>query len=187
MSTLPRLEDLFNDLPLDSEEESTVVPPEPVSPATPPSAGSGEDLPKLDDLFEDTGLRGAQNYGGETWRELGIKLPDNLKKDLGGEDSAIPQAEVEKGMELPTPWNEGKWGHAGKMAFDMVALRDKVADARSGAWTRQFMADNNRAPSPEEFKAKYIELAAEANDEIYALAERTRGGRASSRVECRSK
>lgn len=182
MSTLPRLEDLLNDLPLDSEEESTVVPPpEPVSPATPPSAGSGgEDLPRLDDLLEDPGLRGAQNYGGETWRELGIKLPDNLKKDLGGEDSVIPKAEVEKGMEIPTFWNEGKWGHAGKMAFDMVALRDKAANARIGAWTRQFKADNGRVPTQEEYNTKYIELAEQANDEIYALAEKVRGGRASA-------
>jgi len=165
--------------PKEQKIEKEFVRPEPVSPAPPPSAGSGSDL-FPDKIEESKGVSGAGSYLGETYKDLGITLPDNLKEDLGGEDAVAPQTEVEKGMVAPTPFTEGQWGHAGEVAFDMVAMRDKVAESRAGAWTRRFIRDNQRAPTQEESSQKYIEFAAQANDEIYDLANKVRGARASA-------
>ena len=179
---MSQFDSIFDDLPEEETEpnrlEQGFVPPEPVSPAPPPSAGSGVD-PSIQEPPKQ-GIDSPTNYLGDTWKSLGIKLPDNLRDDLGGEDSVIPTAEVEKGMVAPTPFTEGQWGHAGKQAFDMVAMRDTVAEARSGAWTRQFIADNGRMPTKEESNKKYIEFAQQANDELYALADKVRGARASA-------
>ena len=165
--------------PKEEKVEREFVRPEPVSPAPPPSAGSGSDLfPSKAEVSE--GVSNAGSYFGNTYKDLGIALPDNLREDLGGEDAVAPQTEVEKGMVAPTLFTEGQWGHAGEVAFDMVAMRDKVAESRTGAWTRRFMRDNQRAPTQEESSQKYIEFAAQANDEIYDLANKVRGARASA-------